>query len=110
MREERREDRKECLKDGKQTERKDHHHTHNASCTAHSQACTERTGSCLICSLERSMPGLALRMSASSSFPKMLTGVTAALDGDLLVGVTEPVCIGEREGGEKQYTIIINHG
>ena len=37
------------------------------------------------------MPGLARRMSARSSLPKILTGVTAALDGDLLVGVTEPV-------------------
>ena len=49
------------------------------------------TGSCLICSLDRSIPGLALRMSASSSLPNMLTGVTAALEGDLLVGVTDPV-------------------
>ena len=41
------------------------------------------------------MPGLARRISASSSLPKTLTGVTAALEGDLLVGVTEP---GEWEG------------
>ena len=36
------------------------------------------------------MPGLERRMSASSSFPNMLTGVTVALPGDLLRGVTEP--------------------
>ena len=42
------------------------------------------------------MPGLALRMSANSSLPlKILTGVTAALEGDLLVGVTEPVCVSQ---------------
>ena len=57
------------------------------------------------------MPGLARSMSASSSLPKMLTGVTAALDGDLLVGVTEPVCIGV--GGRRENSIhctIISHG
>ena len=82
----------------KRKRRVDHHHTQTGF-IIHSQSTTERTGSCLICSLERSMPGLARRISASSSLPKTLTGVTAALEGDLLVGVTEP---GEWEGEERE--------
>ena len=42
------------------------------------------------------MPGLERRMSASSSFPNRLTGVTVVLPGDLLRGVTDPE-VGGRE-------------
>ena len=68
-----------------------HTHTHHTHTHRHTHTHTHtHTGSCLILSLDRSMPGLERRMSASSSFPNMLTGVTVALPGDLLRGVTEP--------------------
>ena len=45
------------------------------------------------------MPGLERRMSASSSFPNRLTGVTVVLPGDLLRGVTDPEVGWRGEGG-----------
>ena len=51
------------------------------------------------------MPGLARRMSASSSLPKMFTGVTAALEGDLLVGVTEPRGKGKERERERRKRV-----
>ena len=45
--------------------------------------------SCLICSLEKSIPGLALSRSDRSSAPPN-TGVTEELGGDRPWGVTEP--------------------
>ena len=48
------------------------------------------TLSCLICNLEKSICGLFLRMSESSSVPNMWTGVMVADPGDLLRGVTGP--------------------
>ena len=53
-----------------------------------------RTDSCLMLSLEKSMEGLVLRRSASSS---SLNGVTLALVGVLLRGVIAPAVNEDRE-------------